>query len=125
MTDYSMDFDAGAGEQGPWLRWHAAPTRDGAHGPGTWSVKDAAGSTTVNLTNGAVFDWPGSVTGWMQTSGTPGVAPQKRWNASRARFSASRARTGSAPCALPSPTRPRREQCGNRPPPRPGSASPI
>ena len=86
MTDYSMDFDAGAGEQGPWLRWHAAPTRDGAHGPGTWCAQDDAGSTTVNPTNGAVFDWPGSVTGWMQTSGTPGVAPQKRWNASRARF---------------------------------------
>ena len=86
MPDYTMDFDAGQADVGPWLTWHAAPTRDGAHTAGTWSVRDSAGRTTVNLTPGFVFDWPAAQTGWMQTSGVPGVAPQKRWNASRARF---------------------------------------
>jgi hypothetical protein len=33
-----------------------------------------------------VFDLPAAQTGWMQTSGIPGVAPQKKWNASRAKF---------------------------------------
>jgi hypothetical protein len=86
MTDYSMGLDAGQQDTGPWLTWHAVPTRDGAHAAGTWSVRDSAGRTTVNLTPGFVFDWPAAQTGWMQTTGVPGVAPQKRWNASRAKF---------------------------------------
>lgn len=86
MTDYSTDLDTGQLEQGPWLAWHAAPTRDGAHAAGTWSVKDSAGRATVNLTPGFVVDWPNSRTGWIQAGGITGVAPQKRWNASRAKF---------------------------------------
>jgi hypothetical protein len=84
--DYSMDFDAGAQDLGPWLTWHAALTRDGAHAAGTWSVKDSAGRASVNLMAGFVFDWPGTKTGWVQAGGVPGVAPRKQWNASRGRF---------------------------------------
>jgi hypothetical protein len=84
--DYSMDFDAGAQDNGPWLTWHAAPTRDGAHTAGTWSVKDNTGRATVNLTTGFVLDWPASKTGWIQAGGVSGVAPRKQWNASRSRF---------------------------------------
>jgi hypothetical protein len=84
--DYTMDFDAGAQDIGPWLTWHAAPTRDGTHAAGTWSVKDSTGRTTVNLSSGFVVDWPASKTGWIQAGGVPGVAPRKQWNASRSKF---------------------------------------
>jgi hypothetical protein len=33
-----------------------------------------------------VFDWPTTQIGWMQTSGITGVAAQKNWNASCAKF---------------------------------------
>jgi hypothetical protein len=35
---------------------------------------------------GLVFDWPAAQTGWVQALGLTGVAPVKKWNASRARF---------------------------------------
>jgi hypothetical protein len=85
-ADFSMDLDVGQGDTGPWLTWHAAPTRDGTHAAGTWSVKDNAGRATVNLTPGFVFDWTSSKTGWIQSGGTSGVAPRKQWNASRSKF---------------------------------------
>jgi hypothetical protein len=86
-VEYSMDFDAGHRDSGPWLTWHAASTRDGVHAQGTWSVHDRSGRIAVDLSSrGFVFDWPAARTGWMQPGGAPGVAPQKRWNATRAKF---------------------------------------
>jgi hypothetical protein len=92
MAEYTMDVDSGAtsSQGGQWLRYHAAPTRDGLHGAGTWSVRDTAsntaGSTEISLRDGLVFDWPNSRTGWMRNSGIAGQAPEKRWNASRSKF---------------------------------------
>jgi hypothetical protein len=89
MFDYSIDLDIGATEQGPWLHWYAAGSRDGAHPAGAFVIREAGGTATaVNLSGGIVFDWPGSLTGWMQSGGTPGVAPRKNWNQSRAKMEA-------------------------------------
>jgi hypothetical protein len=83
----SLDLDAGIGDSGPWLSWHAAPTRNGGIQPGQWSVRDGAGRTAINLTSpGLVVDWPNSRIGWMHTSGMPGVAPEKQWSEDRSKL---------------------------------------
>ena len=86
MANYSTDFDfGGAAESGPWLRWHARPTNDGAHQGGTWSVHEGGDSTAIDLATGLCLDWPNYKTGWIQSNGAAGVAPQKQWNRDRAR----------------------------------------
>jgi hypothetical protein len=83
----SLDLDPGGSDSGPWLTWHAAPTRDGSAQPGQWSVRDSAGRAVVNLTApGLVIDWPNARIGWMRTSGVPGVAPEKQWSEDRAKL---------------------------------------
>jgi hypothetical protein len=82
MVDYSLDLDfASASSSGSWLRWHAMPSRDG-YAPGTWSIKNGDGSEPVDLSQGLVFDWLSSRTGWMEKDGA-GAAPRKQWNAKR------------------------------------------
>jgi hypothetical protein len=83
----SLELDPGGSDSGPWLTWHAAPTRDGGIQPGQWSVRDSAGRTAINLTApGIVVDWPGAQIGWMRTSGVPGVAPEKQWAPDRGKL---------------------------------------
>jgi hypothetical protein len=86
-TDYSLDVDGGSSEQGPFLRWYAAPPHSGVCAAGNFVVHEAGGNTTVvDLSKALVFDWAGSKTGWMESGGVAGVAPQKKWNASRSKM---------------------------------------
>jgi hypothetical protein len=98
MPEYTMDLDgapgngtyAGGGDRGPYLRWHAQNTLDGAFTAGTWSLRVLDGTTAIQLPE-VVVDWPGSRTGWMLSqSGQP---PLRRWNTSRAKFEARPDRT--------------------------------
>jgi hypothetical protein len=86
LIDEKIEFDTGLVGAGPWLTWHAIASRDGAFPPGSFSVKDKDGRSPVDLSLGCVFDWRGSQTGWGRNTGVAGVAPEKKWNASRARF---------------------------------------
>jgi hypothetical protein len=96
MAEYTTDLDGApatngdglyqpsGGDPGPYLRWHAQPTNDGMFGVGAWSLRDRDSTGALNLSEGAVFDWPSSRTGWMLSQ--PGEPPIRRWNASRAKF---------------------------------------
>jgi hypothetical protein len=87
--DTSVNLDTGnrAGGDTCWLHWHVAPTRDGVATAGQFSIKDAAGRTVIDLAAAPlIFDWPNAKTGWMCSLGVPGTAPEKRWNATRAKF---------------------------------------
>jgi hypothetical protein len=102
MPEYTMDLDGlpttGNGQTdlggipGPYLRWHAQPTLDGAFDAGTWSLRDRDGTTAIQLAE-VVFDWPSSRTGWMLSQ--PGQPPERRWNASRTKFMPRPDKTGA------------------------------
>jgi hypothetical protein len=94
MPEYTMDLDglpsdsgnghaSLGGTPGPYLRWHAQQTQDGAFYAGDWSLRDRDGTFPVKLAE-VVFHWPGSRTGWMLSQS--GMPPERRWNASRAKF---------------------------------------
>jgi hypothetical protein len=86
MFDYGTDFDPAPTTSGPWLRFYAKPSPDGAVPAGAWALKDAGSATLLDLSKGFVLNWPAVQTGWVQGQGIPGVAPVKQWNPSRARF---------------------------------------
>jgi hypothetical protein len=86
MFDYSTDFDPAPTTSGPWLRFYAKPSPDGAIPAGAWALRDAGNTTLLDLSKGFVLDWPAARTFWAQGQGIPGVAPVRQWNASRARF---------------------------------------
>jgi hypothetical protein len=83
MAEYTLDLDAGTTEEGPFLTWYAAGSKDGTIPAGTFAIRENRVATAISLATGIVFDWPGSRTGWMQSTGAAGVAPRKQWNASR------------------------------------------
>jgi hypothetical protein len=96
MAEYTMDLDGApatngdgryppaGGDPGPYLRWHAQPTNDGMFAAGDFSLRDRDGTGILKLSEGAVFDWPSSRTGWMLSQ--PGQSPERRWNTSRTKF---------------------------------------
>ena len=124
MANYDTNFDfGGAAESGPWLRWHARPTNDGVHQGGTWSVHEAGDGTAIDLATGLCLDWPNYRTGWIQSNGTAGIAPQKQWNRDRVR---SRATAGAVPSGSRWPSDSKTAlsgRSGNRVRPAPTSAS--
>ena len=80
-------FDAGFGQAGPWLNWHARQSNDGEIPAGRWSLRDAEGrETTSQPEKGMVLDFANLRTGWEHTTGISGVAPERVWNKDRAHY---------------------------------------
>src|SRR3954451_7971010 len=92
MTTYG-NFDDGRsgqpnGSLGRWLSWHVQGNN--TIPPCSWSLRDTAGPYEVTEAPGTqfVFDLTSLRTGWERNSGQAGVAPERQWNASIARFEA-------------------------------------
>jgi hypothetical protein len=88
MTTYTDFDDGGTGSEGPWLTWHPQLSRDGTIPACSWSLRDASGERTVTDApmRFMVLDLASLKTAWERTSGVPGVAPERRWNASISKF---------------------------------------
>src|SRR5438128_1104500 len=91
MTTYGNFDDGGSGGEGgkgPWLTWHVQGNN--AIPPCSWSLRDAAGVQDVTEAPNTQFvlDLASLRTGWERKSGQAGVAPERQWNASIAKFEA-------------------------------------
>jgi len=71
------------GSEGPWLAWSARGTQDGTVPAKSFYLRDENGKRPVDyFDRGVVFDIYGLKTGWQQSEGVVGVAPEWKWNAS-------------------------------------------
>jgi hypothetical protein len=84
--DTSTDFDPAPSGTGPWLHFYIKPSADNSIPAGAWSLTDAGTRHILDLSDGFILDWRATLTGWVQGTGVPGVAPVKLWNPSRAKF---------------------------------------
>jgi hypothetical protein len=84
--DTSTDFDPAPSGTGPWLHFYIKASADNSIPAGAWSLTDAGTRHTLDLSDGFILDWRATLTGWVQATGVPGVAPVKVWNPSRAKF---------------------------------------
>jgi hypothetical protein len=86
MPDYSTDLDSAptqdTGQVTGWLVWHAAPTEDGVHGAGTFSLRTRDSNATIDLTRGFIPDWPNAKTGWERWD-TATRKFERQWNKTR------------------------------------------
>ena len=88
----SYDFDdgpSGSGDKGPFINWHAREKLDGSMGSRSFSLRDEDGNLTditKKMKKGVAFDLDTLKTGWCFSNGTPGVAPDWKWNDSPSRF---------------------------------------
>lgn len=78
----SFDFDTGSsGSEGPWLQWSARGTQDGEIPPKSFFLRTADGKEPfAGFERGVVLDIANMRTGWSMSDGTPGKAPDWRWN---------------------------------------------
>jgi hypothetical protein len=84
--DDTTDFDSSPNEGGgPWVKYYAKPSDDGAILSGEWGIRIDGSVQPIDLSRGFVVAWKAAKTGWFQSSG-PGAPPVKQWNPSRARF---------------------------------------
>tara|TARA_R110000751_G_scaffold5653_1_gene25522 strand:+ start:1447 stop:2055 length:609 start_codon:yes stop_codon:yes gene_type:complete len=89
----AYDFDdgpQGSGDTGPFINWHAREKLDGSIGSRCFSLRDEDGNLTditKKMSKGVAFDLDTLKTGWCFSNGTPGVAPEWKWNDTPARFS--------------------------------------
>ena len=88
----SFDFDdgpSGSGDSGPFINWHAREKLDGSMPSRSFSLRDEDGNLTditAKIKKGVAFDLDTLKTGWNFSNGTPGVAPEWKWNDTPARF---------------------------------------
>jgi hypothetical protein len=81
-------FDAGgSGSEGPWLTWSARGTQDRSVPPETFYIRDGDDKAPTDaFETGVVMDIYAMKTGWQQSDAVVGQPPERRWNATPARF---------------------------------------
>jgi hypothetical protein len=83
----SFDFDSGSGSEGPWLQWSARGTLDGKIPAKTFLLRTQDGKEAfAGFDRGVVLDVHNMKTGWCMSDGTPGKAPEWKWNPTLSSF---------------------------------------
>jgi len=77
-----FDFDSGGGgAEGPWISWSARGTQDGEIPAKSFYLRDEGKKTVLDAFNtGVVLDLDNMKTGWQQSEGVVGQAPDWKWN---------------------------------------------
>ena len=78
----NFDFDNGpGGAEGPWISWSARGTQDNQIPRESFYLRDGETKTALDAFKaGVVLDIDNMRTGWQQSDGTIGVAPEWKWN---------------------------------------------
>ena len=81
----TFSIDTGStGSEGPWISWSARGTQDGTIPPQNFYLRDGDGNKTVlaQFQKGVILDIHNMKTGWQQSDGIVGQAPDWKWNQS-------------------------------------------
>lgn len=85
-----FELDTGStGSEGPWIAWSARGTQDGLVPARSFFLRDKDGKTPLDLSKGFVLGIEQLKTGWQNSTGMVGVAPEWRWNPSPSQMMAS------------------------------------
>jgi hypothetical protein len=86
-----FQLDTGSqGGEGPWIAWSARGTLDGTVPAKSFFIREGSTKTQIDaFAKGVVLDIHALKTGWQRSDGTPGQAPEWRWNPSPAQMQAS------------------------------------
>jgi hypothetical protein len=92
MTNWDEFDSGGSGNAGPFLTWTARGTQDGVIPAQSFYLRDREGEkldVTDKAKAGMVIDIANMATGWQESGGTQGVAPQWKYNQTITHFAPS------------------------------------